>query len=84
MCGPVLDSSQLSKKICLRLKEKSGVRTETHVYKSRPSETQGYAILLSYAEYIFVERGSLSMGGDFGERGRGSVFFLPLICIPVV
>lgn len=50
------------------------MRTETHVYKSRPSETQGYAILLSYAEYIFVERGSLSMGGDFGERGRVRVF----------
>lgn len=32
VCGPVLDSSQLSKKICLRLQGKSGARTGIGVF----------------------------------------------------
>lgn len=76
VCGPVLDSSQLSKKICLRLQGKSGVRTGTRVRGvERPLTCCFCQKRLMKTEISYRKEGAVRMGGALGGKGKGLCFF---------
>lgn len=76
VCGPVLDSSQLSKEICLRLQRKSGARTGIGVggvdmpltccFFNGSGKTKCTKTELSV---FFSEDGTVRMGGALGGGG---------------
>lgn len=76
VCGPVLDSSQLSKKICLRLQGKSGVRTGTRVCGAdRPLTCNIFPKQLTKTWAFFKEKkGTVRMGGALGGKRKGLCF----------
>lgn len=91
VCGPVLDSSQLSKKICLWLQGKGGVRTGTCVCGMDGPNISFKNLLFFqrdsfYSLSIYKKQGTTLMGGAWGVRGRGCPFSspFPLIRIPAL
>lgn len=75
MCGPVLDSSQLSKKICLRLQGKSRVRTEAHVCRVDVPLVLVFLCSAKLRKNEHLKEGKSAYGWCFGGMEKGLSFF---------